>query len=491
MTDAVQLHEFRIENGRDGVIHLVFDMPDRSMNVFSNAAIHELGRFARWLRTAEVAGVVVRSGKSAFCAGADLNELGAAYDIIMDAPPEARTQVAFEHFFALSRALRALETAGKPVAAVIDGLALGGGCELALGCHYRVMTDTPRTAIGLPEALVGLLPGAGGTQRLPRLIGVTAALPVLLDGKRLSPSEALVAGAADDVVPAEQAVEAAERWILSRDDVAQPWDQPGWSPRDLETSDPILAQARATVFAQTKGHYPAPPAILACIERGLPLPMDQAIREEMVIFSNLIQRIEPRNMIQTLFVGKLDFDRRAKAGTLPRSLDDLKAALLAAWRDELDKATIDCVGSERIEAAFRMAGLQKVPELLRDIVPRAPEVSAHPLRKPSASAGFWFEAPTDDVRGVLAARLILAGAAAAKSSVSRLDEAEQRMADYAVVSAFGFPAYLGGPCALLRYLGFDPPVNSSACPLYNLVSALPLSLSLHPRKPSGPTMPPI
>ena len=160
------------------------------MNVFSNAAIHELSRFAVWLEMTDIAGVVVRSAKDAFCAGADLTELGVAYDMIMAAPKPERSRIAFDHFFSLSQALRALETSGKPVAAAVGGLALGGGCELALACHYRVMADSPRAALGLPESQVGLLPGAGGTQRLPRLIGVVATLPVLLQGKRLSPVEA-------------------------------------------------------------------------------------------------------------------------------------------------------------------------------------------------------------------------------------------------------------------------------------------------------------
>ncbi|KAK0349513.1 hypothetical protein LTR94_032812, partial [Friedmanniomyces endolithicus] len=123
--------KFRLEPARQGLVHLVFDMPDRTMNVFTNAAIHELGRISAWLKTSDIRGMVVRSGKaSAFCAGADLGELGVAYDMIMSAPPRDRFRVAFDHFFPLSQAIRGLETAGKPVAVAIAGLALGGGCEL-------------------------------------------------------------------------------------------------------------------------------------------------------------------------------------------------------------------------------------------------------------------------------------------------------------------------------------------------------------------------
>src|SRR6202023_1331591 len=131
-----------------------------------------------------------------------LTELGVAYDMIMQTPPNARFNAAFDHFFRLSLAIRALETSGKPVAAAIAGLALGGGCELALGTHYRVLVDTPNAALGLPESLVGLLPGGGGTQRLPRLIEIEKALPILLAGARLSGRGALEAGLVDQLVPA-------------------------------------------------------------------------------------------------------------------------------------------------------------------------------------------------------------------------------------------------------------------------------------------------
>jgi 3-hydroxyacyl-CoA dehydrogenase/enoyl-CoA hydratase/3-hydroxybutyryl-CoA epimerase len=127
MTVLGNLKEFRAERAENGVVHLVFDMPGRPMNVFSNAAIAELAIFSEWLRGSDVKGVVIRSGKaSAFCAGADLTELGLAYDMIMAAPAETRDGLAFDHFFPLSRALRGIETAGKPVAAAIAGLALGG-----------------------------------------------------------------------------------------------------------------------------------------------------------------------------------------------------------------------------------------------------------------------------------------------------------------------------------------------------------------------------
>jgi 3-hydroxyacyl-CoA dehydrogenase / enoyl-CoA hydratase / 3-hydroxybutyryl-CoA epimerase len=337
---APELTQFRIEPQANGLIHLVFDCPERTMNVFSNTAIQELDAFARWLPTSDVKGVVIRSGKgNAFCAGADLSELGVAYDMIMDAPQRARFNVAFNHFFPLSAALRAIETSGKPVAAAIAGLALGGGCELALAAHYRVLVDDPKVAMGLPESLVGLLPGAGGTQRLPRLIGVEAALPILLDGARLSGRAALDAGLVDALVAPGEEVEAAEAWLLSVDTAQQSWYADDWSSPSIT---PALGARRTT----SDPHNPAFAAILDCIEFGLPQCFDGAIRSEMAIFAHLIQRPEPRNMIQTLFLGKTDHDRAARKGELPsfiaKSVEAARAAgtepeaisaAMAPWAD--------------------------------------------------------------------------------------------------------------------------------------------------------------
>jgi 3-hydroxyacyl-CoA dehydrogenase / enoyl-CoA hydratase / 3-hydroxybutyryl-CoA epimerase len=329
---APTLTQFRLEFPTNGLVHLIFDVPDRTMNVFTNKAIHDLAAFAAWLPDAPVSGVLIRSGKAnAFCAGADLGELGVAYDMIMAAPTHARFDLAFDHFFALSKAMRALETAGKPVAAAIAGLALGGGCELALAAHYRVLVDDAKVAMGLPESLVGLLPGAGGTQRLPRLIGVEAALPILLDGARLSGQAALDAGLVDVLTASGNEIAQAEKWLLSAAAPTAPWDDPVWSPRPLAS----LAARRA----EADLHNPALTAILDCIEFAYPQCFDGAIRSEMAIFAHLIQRPEPRNMIQTLFLGKTDYDRAARKSELP----DFIEAAVAATRGA--KGDLDAIGA--------------------------------------------------------------------------------------------------------------------------------------------------
>jgi 3-hydroxyacyl-CoA dehydrogenase / enoyl-CoA hydratase / 3-hydroxybutyryl-CoA epimerase len=429
MTVLGNLKEFRAERAENGVVHLVFDMPGRPMNVFSNAAIAELAIFSEWLRGSDVKGVVIRSGKaSAFCAGADLTELGLAYDMIMAAPAETRDGLAFDHFFRLSRALRGIETAGKPVAAAIAGLALGGGGELALAAHYRVMVDDPRAAFGLPESLVGLLPGAGGTQRLPRLIGIEKALPVLLEGERLSGQGAVAAGVVDHLVPLGEEVAAAERWVLSHATASQPWDRAEWWPADADRATTIIGRKRADVLADTLGHYPAPLAILDCIGEGFPQPFDDAIRTEMQIFSKLIQRREPRNMIRTLFLGRLDHDRFQKAGGIPATVDQAVAAVAEAMR-------ADGNGDPVLANAFARAGFggATTPTSAFDGV--------------IAQAAFWLEAePVTDGKLALRQRLASAHAVAAKWR-GRLSEDERRAADYLLVKKCGFPAYMGGVLA--------------------------------------------
>ena len=425
MAGAPELKQFRTERSPNGVLHLVFDMPGRSMNVFSNAAIEELGRFADWLPQSDVAGVVIRSGKStAFCAGADLAELETAYDMIMAAPAAERDRVAFDHFFRLSQGLRKLETAGKPVAVAIAGLALGGGAEFALAAHHRVITDQPQSIFGLPESLVGLLPGGGGTQRLPRLIGVEAALPVLLDGARIGGVAAVTVGIADELVAAGEEVAAAERWVLSRPPATQPWDRSDWRAKDAERFAALVGARRANVLTETLGHYPAPLAILDCIEQGFPQGFDDAIRTEMNIFAKLIQRREPRNMIRTLFLGRLDHERLKKNGMNPRVVDAVAAvSRILAIQSEKGK---------ELSQSFARAGF------------RIEEAQKPVFDGRISGASYWFDdEPKTWGKELLRARLAEAEDVAAGWR-SQLDEAERRAADYLLVTKEGFPAYLGG-----------------------------------------------
>jgi 3-hydroxyacyl-CoA dehydrogenase / enoyl-CoA hydratase / 3-hydroxybutyryl-CoA epimerase len=350
--------------------------------------------------------------------------LETAYGGFLAAPPPERPRIAFDHFFRLSHGLRKLETAGKPLAVAIAGLALGGGAELALAAHHRVITDHPQSTFGLPESLVGLLPGGGGTQRLPRLIGIEAALPVLLEGTRIGGTAAIAAGLADERVAPGEEVEAAERWVLSRPVAVQPWDRADRRPVDGQRVASLVAGRRAMVLAESLGHYPAPLAILDCVEQGFPQNLDDAIRTEMKIFVKLIQRREPRNMIRTLFLGRLDHERLKKKGMNPKVVEAVAAiARVVGAQSENDQELSEALA----RAGFRVDGGQKAI-----------------FDGGIAGAAYWFEGePKTRGKELLRARLADAEAAAARWR-PEFDEAERRAADYLLVTQKGFPAYLGG-----------------------------------------------
>jgi 3-hydroxyacyl-CoA dehydrogenase / enoyl-CoA hydratase / 3-hydroxybutyryl-CoA epimerase len=415
------LSEFRLERKDNGLVHVIFDAPGRTMNVFSEAAIVEIGFIARWLEEAEVRGAVIRSSKATgFCAGANLPEIWAAYDTIMATPEPRRFRTAYDHFFRLSLALRALETCGKPVAAAIAGFALGGGGELALASHCRVLTDDKHAAIGLPESLVGLLPGAGGTQRLPRLVGVEVAMPILLAGGRLSGDAAVKAGLAHAVVRPGAEIAAAEEWLLSSPSPVQPWDREDWiSPTPADVSA-ALAPVKRAMLNTSLGHYPALFAILDCVEYGLPQSFEGGIRSEMTSFAHLVLRPEPRAMIQTNFLGRVDYERLERKQQLP----DLVEKTVAVVRAVLSEPKED-------PAALAAAGF-------------ASTAGADCVRE-RVRPGYWIDSPDARACQALAA-LKRIHDAVAPLAVGRTDE-DLRVADYAAVRKAGYPAYLGGPFA--------------------------------------------
>jgi 3-hydroxyacyl-CoA dehydrogenase/enoyl-CoA hydratase/3-hydroxybutyryl-CoA epimerase len=291
------------------------------------------------------------------------------------------------------------------------------------------MVDDPKVAFGLPESLVGLLPGGGGTQRLPRLTGIERALPVLLEGARLSGQAATAAGVVDQLVPAGEEVAVAERWVLSHPSASQPWDRPGWRPADVDDVANIIARKRERVLNETLGHYPAPLAILDCVAQGLPQPFDQAIRTEMQIFSQLIQRREPRNMIRTLFLGRLDHDRLRKAGGLPAPVEQAVAAV----SETLRAGTADAAfANALVRAGFH--GPNKAP-VFDGVI---------------AQSAFWLEAePITDGKRALRERLAQAYAVADPWRAT-FSKDQCRAADYLLVTKHGFPAYLAGAFSSAR-----------------------------------------
>ena len=307
------MKNFQLDKDADGVLLVTFDMPDRSMNVLNVSSMGEIAELTDMIKSDEsIKGAVITSGKKAFCAGADLEEMGgnlAGARAALAKDPEAAKKDLFENVYKLNQLFRDLETCGKPVAAALNGLALGGGFEFVMACTGRfVANDNKSAKVGLPEALIGLLPGAGGTQRLPRLVGLMNASAVLLQGKQLRAAEAQAMGIFHAAVPADDLIATAKKWVLDNPKAKQPWDEdrfrfPGgapYTPKGL----PMFAGASAMVRKESFGNYPAMTNILKCVYEGSQVPMDAALRIESRYFCDLMLRPESANMVRSLFLSK-------------------------------------------------------------------------------------------------------------------------------------------------------------------------------------------
>ncbi|MCW2651528.1 MAG: fadB, partial [Mycobacterium sp.] len=224
----------------DGIVTLTLDDPSGSANVMNEAYIESMGKAVDRLVAEKdsIIGVVITSGKKTFFAGGDLKGMA-------QARPEDAGQF-FDTVQTVKKQLRTLETFGKPVVAAINGAALGGGLEICLATHHRVIVDDPRAVVGFPEVTLGLLPGAGGVVRSVRMLGIADALTqVLLQGQRLAPQAAKAAGLVDEIVAGrDDLVPAARAWIAGRaggDPIVQRWDVKGYKIPGGTPSSPELA----------------------------------------------------------------------------------------------------------------------------------------------------------------------------------------------------------------------------------------------------------
>ncbi|MGB7405892.1 MAG: enoyl-CoA hydratase-related protein, partial [Pacificimonas sp.] len=305
----------------DGILTLTIDLPGQSMNVINEQFQIDLKAMIEKIATDDgVKGAVITSGKaSGFMAGADLKGMGGlAGDASADGNVSPMKRL-YDAIWPLNEMFRALETCGKPVACAINGLALGGGLELALACHYRVVADNPKIQLGLPEVMVGLMPGAGGTQRLPRLMGVQNALMYLIQGKSMKPAEAQGFGVVHDVAPADEIVGKAKAWVKANPEGGvQPWDQkkfkmPGGPATAL---NPNFAQTfiggTAMTIKQTNGNINGPFAILSSVYEGSQVPMDTAIKIETKYMTKLVADPQAMNMVRSLFVSKQAAEKGAR-----------------------------------------------------------------------------------------------------------------------------------------------------------------------------------
>ena len=284
----------------DGVATLTIDQINEPTNLYSLEFMEEYSKTCHELIADEsVKGVIVTSGQRMFMAGGDLRALGG---------PIADVQMFFNKLMELHIALRAVETAGKPFVAAINGTALGGGMELCLTCHHRIVLDDVKIKLGFPESKVGLLPGGGGTSKAPYLMGIQNALMYILQGKEVRPKQALKDGLVNDLAEnADDLMAKAKAYILNTKEAIQPWDNkkhkiPGgnvWSPSGVQT----LVGAAGNIGKMTHGNYPAQRYILSVVHDGLQLPIDRALEIEARHFVKVCTTPEAKNMIRTGFFG--------------------------------------------------------------------------------------------------------------------------------------------------------------------------------------------
>ena len=324
------MENFKIDVDADGIALITFDVPGRSMNTLTSQVMAEIPEWVERVKTDDaIKGAVLTSGKaSGFCAGADLGDMAGGM------LGGADLQAAYDAGWRLNGALRALETCGKPVAAAINGLALGGGLELTLACHYRVVGDSPKIQLGQPEIKVGLFPRGGGTQRLTRLIGVQAAMMAMSEGRSFRPNDAKGAGIVHEVVPVGGEIEAAKAWIKGGGKAVQPWDEksfklPGGGPYHPAGIQNFLV-GNAMLRKQSYGNYPAVLNLMKAVYEGVQVPMDAALRIETRYFIKTLMTPQAQGMIRSLFLSKQELDKGAVRPAGVAKSDPKKVAVLGA-----------------------------------------------------------------------------------------------------------------------------------------------------------------
>jgi len=307
----------------DGIATLTWDVPGRSMNVMSQAGFAELdGLIDRALADGTVKGVILTSGKKDFAGGMDLNAIAKMKEDGGDNPAKS----VFEGVMAMHGILRKIERAGmdpktlkggKPIVAALPGTALGIGFELPLSCHRIIAADNPRAKIGLPEIMVGIFPGAGGTTRLVRKMGAMMAAPFLLEGKLSDPKSAKAAGLIDEVVAPQDLLTRAKEWIMAAKpaDLVKPWDDKGYKMPGGTPYHPAgfmtFVGANAMILGKTFGVYPAARALMAAVYEGAMVPFDVALKIEARQFTSVLMNPSSTAMIRSLFINKEALEKGA------------------------------------------------------------------------------------------------------------------------------------------------------------------------------------
>ena len=329
--------DFSLEADANGVATITWDVPGKSMNVLTFEQVAKLDALVdEVLSNNRIKGAVITSGKNSFSAGMDLNALAS----LKPDGEDFSAQHVFDTTMNLHRVLRKIERGqpgapvgapAKPFVAALTGTTLGIGYEIALACHHVIVADDRTAKIGLPEIRVGLFPGAGGTTRLVRKLGLLAASTYLFEGRLCDPAFAKKAGLVDDVVDATDLLAAAKLWAAkaSNGDFIKPWDSkgyriPGGSPYQVD-GFPLFMGASAQILGKTQNVYPAARAMLSAIYEGSVVPFDTALRIEARWFTSVISHPSSSAMINTLFVSRKVLE---KGSSRPANVTEMKVRRL-------------------------------------------------------------------------------------------------------------------------------------------------------------------
>ncbi len=320
---------FSVDIDGDGIALVTWDMPGRSMNVFTEEVMRELDAIIdQVVADAAVKGAVITSGKETFSGGADLTMLQQmlglfAKEKVKD--QEKATQTLFTNVGFMTGLFRKLETCGKPWVSAINGTCMGGAFEMSLACHGRVAADSDKVKMALPEVKVGIFPGAGGTQRVPRLTDTQGALEMLTSGKNLTAQKAKAMGLIHEIAEPAKLIETAKAMIRNGLKPVAPWDEKGFKlpggPVYSVAGANLWPPAIAILRRETYGNYPAAMAILKCVYEGLLVPFDTALKIETRYFTEILQTKEAAAMIRSLFVSLQELNKGARR---PEGIPDAK-----------------------------------------------------------------------------------------------------------------------------------------------------------------------
>lgn len=320
---------FTLDIDADGIALVTWDMPDRSMNVFTEEVMRELNAIVDHVAgDAAIKGAVITSGKDTFSGGADitlLQKMLGAFATEKTKDLGKATKALFDNAGIMTGLFRKLETCGKPWVSAINGTCMGGAFEMSLACHGRVAADSDKVKMALPEVKIGIFPGAGGTQRVPRLTDPQQALQMLTTGQNLTPQKAKSMGLIHEIAEPNKLVETAKAMIKNGLKPVAPWDEKGFKlpggPVYSAAGANLWPPAIAILRRETFGNYPAAAAILKCVYEGLLVPFDTGLRIEQRYFTEIMQTKEAAAMIRSLFVSLQELNKGARR---PAGVPDTK-----------------------------------------------------------------------------------------------------------------------------------------------------------------------